>query len=109
MIASKALGPRTGSRPNPRKVAANTLYTRKTAVAEQDNRYGASLCVPQSNAHNLTLGLCFGTCLHTTHDNGQTRRPQHTAQTHNKYHHHGGGSVNLFAGMDLMNPCRPNL
>jgi len=87
---------------------ANTLFTRKTAVAEQDNQYMASLCGPQSNTHNLTLGLRFGTCLHTTHDNSQTRQ-QHTAQKHNKYHHHGGGSANLFGGIGLMNTCRPNL
>jgi hypothetical protein len=60
-------------------------------------------------AHSVTpiptLGLFFGTCLHTMSDDDQTR-PQHTTQTHIRHHHYGGGAANPSRGMDLMNPRR---
>jgi hypothetical protein len=58
---------------------------------------------PLCNVYNPTIGLFFGTCLHTTSDDNQTR-PQLTTQTLNKHHHHGGGAANLSGSLDLMNP-----
>jgi hypothetical protein len=60
----------------------------------------------KSITFNLILGLSSQTVLHTGNDNNQTR-PQHTTQTHNKHHHHGGRAANPFGGVDLMNPHCP--
>jgi hypothetical protein len=55
-----------------------------------------------------TLGLSFGTCLHTTSDdNDNQMRPQHTTRTHNKHHHHGGQATSPSGSVDLMNPHHP--
>jgi hypothetical protein len=54
---------------------------------------GGPLCICNAYNYNPTLGLFFGTCLHTTSDDDQTR-PQHT-QTHKKHHYHGGYGASL--------------
>jgi len=51
------------------------LYDTSSLVS----RYGTSQCRTQSNTYYLTVRLFFGTSLHTTSDNNQTR-PHHTAQ-----------------------------
>ncbi len=53
-----------------------------------------------------TLRLCSGTFLHTTSYDNQ-KRPQHTTQTHNKHHYHGGGAACPSSSVDSMNPHCP--